>query len=99
MLFDNEKLSYRNGDSATVGIGDWLGFDLIGVLCVIPFVGAIIAIVLYIVIAATRATSPTIQNRIIADLIWCGIALLAWLLVAIAIFVGWLSIPNVRVTF
>ena len=95
MLFNNASLSWRNGDSATVSVGDWLLLDVIGFLNLIPIVGTVACLVLYIVIAANRETAPSVQNRIIVSLIWLGvwvfvILLFNVLVVAGVLNVGWL---------
>lgn len=83
MVFNDEKMSYRNGDSSTVGVLDWLLFDAIGILSIIPIVGPIAAIVLYVVIGSFRDSSPSVQNRIIVNFIWLGVWLVALLVLAI----------------
>lgn len=95
MILNNPDLSYKNGDSATVSIGDWLLLDAIGLLNVIPIVGTVACLVLYIIIAANRETAPSVQNRIIVSLIWLGVwifvlILFNLLVVAGVLNMGWL---------
>lgn len=85
MILNNEDLSWKNGDSATVSVTDWLILDAIGFLGIVPIAGPIAAIVLYVLIAANRDGAPSVQNRIIVNFIWLGVWLLVsgilWLLV------------------
>lgn len=76
MVFNDEDLSYRNGDSSTVSVTDWLLLDAIMLLNLIPIVGSIAAIAVYVVIASTRATAPSVQTRIIVNFIWLGVWLI-----------------------
>lgn len=95
MIFNDEELSQKNGDSSTVSIFNWFVYDIIKFLTIIPIVGPIVDIVLLIVIAATRGTSPTIQNRIIMDFIWFGVGLLAIIILALLAVMGVFSLDNV----
>lgn len=95
MILNNPDLSYKNGDSATVDVVDWLLLDVIGLLNIIPIVGTVVCLVLYIVIAANRETAPSVQNRIIVSFIWLGVWIFVMILfnllvVAGVLNVGWL---------
>lgn len=92
MIMNNPDLSYKNGDSATVGIGDWLLLDAIGFLNLIPIVGTVACLVLYIIIAASRETAPSVQNRIIVSLIWLGVWVLVLLLFCLLVMAGVLNV-------
>ena len=91
MILNNPDLSYKNGDSATVSVGDWLLLDVIGFLNLVPIVGTVACLVLYIVIAANRDTAPSVQNRIIVSLIWLGVWILVILLFNLLVAFGVLS--------
>lgn len=95
MIFNDEQLSQKNGDSSTVSIFNWFVYDLIKFLNVIPVIGTIAEIVLLIVIAATRGTSPTIQNRIIMDFIWLAVSLVVIILLVLLATAGVFSLSNV----
>jgi hypothetical protein len=41
----------------------------------IPIIGSIVLIVIYLVLLFGSKTAPSLKNRIIASLIWVGIAL------------------------
>lgn len=86
-MFENEKIAQENGVSATVGIKQWLLLDLVSLLNIIPIIGSIAAIIIYIVIAANSKTAPSMRNRIIMSLIWAAIFIvLSLILFALGVF-------------
>ena len=88
MIFNNENLSYKNGDSATVSVTDWILFDAIGLLNLVPIAGPIAAIILYVLIAANYDSAPSVQNRIIVNFIWLGVWLLAGGVLGLLVWAG-----------
>ena len=80
-MFDESKLAPQNGVSATVSIKDWLLLDCIALLNIIPIVGSIVALILYIVIAFGSTTSVSMKNRVLASLLWLVIWTIVGLLV------------------
>ena len=80
-MFKNDELKRKSGLSGTIGVGTWMAVDAIALLSVIPVVGSIAALVIYIYLLAAKATAPSIKNRIAADLIWVLIALVLFLVV------------------
>ena len=95
MIFNNEDLSYKNGDSATVGIVDWILFDAIGLLNVVPIAGPIAAIVMYVLIAANYDGAPSVQNRIIVNFIWLGVWLLVGAVLGLLMWVGVIDVAAI----
>lgn len=69
-MFDESRLAPQNGVSATVTIKDWLLLDCIGFLNIIPIVGSIVALVLYLVIGFGSTTAVSMKNRVLASLLW-----------------------------
>lgn len=95
MIFNDVDMSQKNGDSSTVSIVNWFVYDLIKFLSIIPIIGTIIELVLLIVIAATRETSPSIQNRIIMDLIWLAAGLVLVAILVLFALLGSFSVSGV----
>ena len=88
-MFNDNQLREKNGTSATISVGNWLGLDAIGFLTMIPIVGAIAAIIIYIVMLCSTETAPSIKNRIIACIIWSAIGLaFSAVLIGIAVAIG-----------
>ena len=92
MIMNNPDLSYKNGDSATIGISDWLILDAISFLNIIPIAGTVACLVIYIVIAAKYETAPSVKNRIIASLVWLGVWIFVFLLFDLLVVTGVLNI-------
>lgn len=84
-MFKNIELAQRNGQSATISKGNWFLYDCISFLNIIPIVGSIAALIIYIVIAASAQTAPSLRNRCIVDLIWAVVALVV-IGIVIAVF-------------
>ncbi|NTU89137.1 MAG: hypothetical protein HGA54_04405 [Actinobacteria bacterium] len=75
-MFDNSELASRNGTSATVSIGNWMAIDCINLLNLIPIVGSIAALVIFLVMAFGSSTAPSVKNRLLAYFVWALIQLL-----------------------
>lgn len=75
----------KNGGSATVIIKDWLKLDCVMLLSVIPIIGTIAAIIIYIVLGFHRNTAISIKSRIQANLVWLIVWLILSLIIAIVI--------------
>lgn len=82
-MFKNVELAQRNGQSATITIGNWFLYDLIGLLNVIPIVGSIASLVIYIMIAVSKQTAPSMRNRCILDLIYSLIIFIVMIIVLV----------------
>lgn len=91
MIFDESQISNENGNSATVGLKQWLLFDCIMFLNIIPVIGSIVALVIYLILAFGNRAAPSIRYRIMASLIWCVIA---FILVIILTATGLLTIAS-----
>lgn len=74
-MFNQDKIAEANGASATVGLKQWLLMDCIMFLNIIPIIGSIAALVIYLVIAFGSNTAPSMKYRIIASLIWCVVSI------------------------
>lgn len=72
--FGEDTLASKNGHSAAVRFGDWMKLDCIQFLSLIPFVGAIAALVIYIVLMCSEKTAFSIKERLKANLIWAAIS-------------------------
>ncbi len=80
-LFSENKMSRLNGRSATMKITDWLKYDCLSLLCLIPIFGSIAYLVIYIVLLCSDKTNKCLKSRMLASLIWTGIAVAIWVIV------------------
>ena len=69
-VFSEQKLSRDNGLSAAITIKDWLKLNCVGLFSLIPVVGTIVYLVVYLVIGFSEKTAISIKNNIKANLIW-----------------------------
>lgn len=76
MIFDNTKIADENGTSATVGLKQWFILDCIMFLNIIPVLGSLAALAIYLVLAFGNRAAPSMRYRIMASLIWCVIAII-----------------------
>lgn len=83
-MFDESKLAASNGTSATVTIKDWLLYDCISLLNIIPIIGTIAALVIYAIIGFGSSAAPSMKNRVLASLVWLVICIVA----CIVLFAG-----------
>ena len=83
-MFNNHDLSAKHGQSATMGAGTWMAFDCLALLNIIPVIGTIACIIIYIVLLVSSKTAPSLKNRIIANLIWIAIAIVASIALALS---------------
>lgn len=84
-MFNNAKLSEKNGTSATVSIWDWILLDLLSIINIVPIIGTIVWLIIYAVIAFGSKTSPSMKNRILANLAWFVIGLIIFLVYLFAL--------------
>ena len=66
-MFRQDEIAQENGQSATVGIKQWLVLDLVSLLNIIPIIGSIAALIIYIIIAVRNDTAPSMKSRIIIN--------------------------------
>ena len=71
MIFDEAQISNENGTSATVGLKQWLILDCIMFLNIIPVIGSVAALVIYLILAFGNRAAPSIRYRIMASLVRC----------------------------
>lgn len=88
-MFKEQELQQKNGMSAAITIKDWIFLMLISLLNLIPFVGFIVYLVLYIVIGFSKDTAVSISNYIKANLVVAAIIMVVSI---ILIFVLGISI-------
>ena len=69
-MFKEKEMAEKNGFSASVRLSDWIKLDCIGFLHLIPLVGSIAVIVIYVVLAFSDDVSESVKSRIKANLIW-----------------------------
>jgi len=74
--FSNEQLSERNGMSATITMQTWLFFFLLSLLNIIPIIGTIAWLVVYLVIGFSSETAPSLRNYIKLQIIVSVVCLL-----------------------
>lgn len=74
MIFDEAQIAEENGSSATVSLKQWLLLDCVMFLNIIPVIGSVAALVIYLILAFGNRAAPSIRYRIMASLIWCVIA-------------------------
>ncbi len=88
-MFSENKLARKNGTAAAVKLGDWMALDCIGFLNLIPLLGSIAALVIYLVIAFSSKTSYSVKTRVRANFIWALIAIgiyIVMLVLALTVF-------------
>ena len=82
--FSNEQLSLKNGQSATISTLNWLALEVLSLLNIIPVVGTIIWLFLYVVLCTKGTTAPSIRRyiklKLILTLIGLAISVVAGLL-------------------
>lgn len=85
--FNDDNLAYQNGTSATISMGNWFVLMLISLLSIIPFIGFIVVVASYLVLAFRKETAPSIANFIKMQLIMSLIALVIGIIM-IVVFMG-----------
>ncbi len=93
-MFNEGKLLAQNGTSATVRVKDWLLLDCIALLNLIPILGSIACIVIYLIIAFGSSSAVSLKNRVLASLIWVAIWIVIMLLFLFA-FGGMAAIQSI----
>ena len=83
-MFNNDGMSSKNGISATISVGTWLKYYLLGLLNFLPIVGNVIYFAIIISIFQNKETSPTIRNKLFWDLILALIVFAIILLVMVS---------------
>lgn len=71
--FSNDYLSEKNGESATISLKNWFALWAISLVNLIPVVGLIVFIILYLKLGLKPTTAPSIRNYIKLCLIFTGI--------------------------
>ena len=99
MMFDDERMADRNGVSATVSVRDWFLFDLLSLLNLIPIVGPLALIGIYIALACVRGTAPSVASRVIMSLIWIAVEVVIVAVVLLVATVAGIGLPTVDVSF
>lgn len=86
-----DTLWNKNGGSASVIVKDWLKLDCVMLLSIVPIIGTIAAIVIYIILAFHQSTAVSIKSRIQANLVWMLISLIISLIAALIISILMIS--------
>lgn len=79
-MFDETKLAQYNRTSATISMKDWILLDLLGLLNIIPIAGTIAYIVIILVIAFSSSTAISLKNRVLVNLLWLALQIVASLI-------------------
>ena len=74
-MFNETEMAAQNGLSATMTIKDWIKYSLLSLLSLIPFVGSITYLVIYIVLICSQDTNKSLRNYMLANLIISCVAL------------------------
>ena len=90
--FNEDELVQKNGVSATVSMGDWFKLMLISLFSCIPVVGFLITLVVYIIVAFKRETSPSIANYLKVSLLLSAIVMAIFLAITLFFFFMGLSV-------
>lgn len=83
-MFRNNDLAEKNGTSATIGIKHWLLYDCIGLLMIIPLIGWLIALGLYLYIGFGNYTAPSMANRVKASLLIALVTIILLIILLVA---------------
>lgn len=81
--FSEENLSAQNGQAAAIGIKNWILLMCLSFLSIIPFVGFIVYLVVWLVIAFRAETAVSIANFIKAGLLVAVVSLVVALVLAL----------------
>lgn len=90
--FSNFNLSSQNGDSATISIKNWIVLQLISLLSVIPIVGSVVVLVLYIILAFRNDVAPSLANYLKAMLIISAVVLAITVVICVIVCLVIISI-------
>lgn len=94
--FSEENLAEKNGQSASITIKNWLLLMCLGFLAVIPFVGIIAFLVLYIMLAFRAETAVSISAYIKANLL---LALISTAIAIVLVFIFGVSLGTALLHF
>jgi len=86
-LFSENKSLRKNGMSARITLGDWIKFDCLSFLSLIPIIGTIAYLVIYFIIAFSPKTAASIKTRAQASLIWSLVALVFYIVLIILLVI------------
>lgn len=78
----NNRLSQKNGTSATVKAVDWFKFyGITWLLCLVPFVGTIASLVYQIIMLCRKDTAPSIRGFLKFQLIFSVVAMIILIII------------------
>ena len=89
--FADDNLTFQDGASATISVKSWFLLHLLGLFNLIPLVGFIVWLVIYLLIGFSSETAPSIRNYIKLQFIFCLIGIV---LAIILVIVGILLYPS-----
>ena len=84
--FSNFYLSDYDGTSATITIRTWIFYHLLSLLNLLPVIGFLIWLGLYLYLGFSYETAPSLANYIKSQLIITGAILGATLVILLSIF-------------
>ena len=85
------RLWNKNGSSAKITWKDWFKLDCLSFLLIIPILGPLLLLGIYLFLLLNKETAFSIRSRIKANLIWSVISLIVGLMAVItsvALFAG-----------
>lgn len=81
--FADDNLTFQDGASATISMKTWLFLHLLGLFNLIPIVGTIVWLIIYICIGFRADTAPSIQNFIKLQVIFSVIGIVLAIILTI----------------
>lgn len=84
-MFNEDEMQIRNGMSATMTIGDWIKYMLLGLINIVPIIGPIAYLVICIILMVNKETNKSLRNFMLAGLIF-GAVVFVISVIACAIF-------------
>lgn len=85
-LFNEGDMRVENGLSAAVKVSDWIKLMCLSLLALIPVVGTIVYLILYLYLAFSQHTAESIKNYLKASLI-VGAVSLVFVIVVVLLLV------------
>lgn len=67
--FSDDNLIFRDGASATISMMTWFRLHLLSLFTLVPLIGPIVWLIIYIIIGIREETAPSIRNYIKLQLI------------------------------
>lgn len=81
--FEDDNLTFQDGTSATISLKTWFLFHLLSLFNLIPIIGFIIWIVIFLWIGLRQETAPSIRNYVKLQLIFVAVSLVVAMILII----------------